>query len=100
MNVAGVCKTLGTRDSILINTMIINKSLLASWLECLTDVDWSDNPIYSLLKPDSSIVDVIHTLLSPKDPQDIPRAIKLLRLIAKLHNLDTSNFNPSKHTTH
>ncbi|KAF8240355.1 hypothetical protein L208DRAFT_1374387 [Tricholoma matsutake] len=53
-------------------------------MTCLTDVDWSDNPIYSLLKPDSSIVDAIHTQLSPKDPQDIPRAIKLLRLIAKL----------------
>jgi hypothetical protein len=100
MNVAGVCKTLGTRDGILINTTIINKSLLASWLERLTDVDWSDNPIYSLLNPNTSIVDAIHTLISPKDPQDVPRAIKLLRLIAKLRNLDTSDFNPSKHTTH
>ena len=44
--VADVCKTLGTWDgtigTILINTTIINlnKSLLALWLKCLTDVDW------------------------------------------------------------
>ena len=100
MNLIGICKTFGTREGILINTTVINKSVLASWLEHLTDVDWSENSIYSLLNPSSSSSDAIQALLSPKDPQDVPRAIKLLKLIAKLRNLDTSEFNPSERTTH
>jgi hypothetical protein len=100
MNLIGVCKTVGTREGILINTTVINKSVLASWLERLTDVDWSENSIYSLLNPSSSISDAIQAILSPKDPQDVPRAIKLLKLIAKLRNLDTSKLNPSECTTH
>lgn len=80
--------------------MVINKSLVAWWLECLTDEDWSENSIYALLNPTISIVDAIQTLLSPKDPQDVPRAVKLLKLLAEIHNLDTSDFNPSEHTTH
>jgi hypothetical protein len=77
VNFIGVCKTIGTREGILIKTTVINKSVLASWLERLTDVDWSENSIYSLLNPSSSISDAIPALPSPKDPQDVPRAIKL-----------------------
>jgi len=96
----GICKTLSTCESILINTTVINKSLLASWLKHLTNEDWSENFIYSLLNLTFSVTNAIQTLISPKDPQDVPRAVKLSKLLAKIHNLNTSDFNPSEHTTH
>ena len=37
MNLLGVCKTIGIHEGIVINTTVINKSVLASWLERLTD---------------------------------------------------------------
>jgi hypothetical protein len=43
----GICKCLCAREGILIDGVVINKGLLALWLERLTDVDWSDNNIYS-----------------------------------------------------
>jgi hypothetical protein len=80
--------------------VVINKGLLAAWLERLTDVDWSENTIYSLLNPESSMIQRINALLSPKDMQDVPRAIKLLSLTADLRYLDTSDFDPSEANTH
>jgi hypothetical protein len=82
--------------------VVVNKSLLAVWLERLTDIDWSENTIFSLLNPDPSaaMIQRINALLSPKDMQDVPRAIKLLSLVADLRNLDTSDFNPSERNTH
>ena len=82
------------------NSVTLNKSVFATWLERLTDVDWSENTIFSLLNADSSRLERIHTLLSPKDAQDVPRAIKLLNLTADLRHLDTSEFNPSEMKTH
>lgn len=79
---------------------MINKNLLATWLERLTDVDWSENTLYSLLNPDSSSLQHIHTLLSPKDAQDVLRAIKLLKLSADVRNLDSTDFDPSENGTH
>jgi hypothetical protein len=98
----GICKSICTREGFLVNAVVVNKSLLAVWLERLTDVDWSVNTIFSLLNPDPSaaMIQRINALLSPKDMQDAPRAIKLLSLMADLHNLNTSNFNPSEHNTH
>jgi hypothetical protein len=86
----------------LVNDVIINKSLLAVWLELLTDVDWSENTIFTLPNPNPSAVMIqrINALLSPKDMQDVPRAIKLLSLTADLRNLDTSDFDPSERNTH
>lgn len=85
----------------MIDTVILNKNLLATWFERLTDVDWSNNTVYSLLNPNSdSISHRIHALLSPKDTQDVPRAIKLLSVTADLRNLDDSEFNPSELKTH
>lgn len=86
----GLCKLLCTREGILINNV-------ALWLERLTDVDWSENPIYSLLNPGCAVTQRIHTLLSP---QDVPRAIKLLNVTADICNLDNSAFDPSEHDTH
>lgn len=99
MNI-GICKVLCSREGILIDNITINKSLLTVWLECLTDVDWSENTIYSLINPKSSINDRIHALLSLKDTQDVPRAIKLLSLAADIRNLDRSNLDPSTSITH
>jgi hypothetical protein len=42
----------------------------------------------------------INALLSPKDMQDVPRAIKLLSLTADICNLDTTSFDPSESNTH
>jgi hypothetical protein len=96
----GICKCICTREGLLIDNVVVNKSLLATWLEHLTDVDWSENTIYSLLNPESSMIQRINALLSPKDMQDVPRAIKLLSLTADLRNLDTSSFDPSESNTH
>ena len=97
----GACKLLCTREGILVDNVIVNKSLLAVWFERLTDVDWSENSIFSLLNPNpDALSQRIHSLLSPKDAQDVPRAIKLLSITADLRNLDTSAFNPSERKTH
>ncbi|KAF9471491.1 hypothetical protein BDN70DRAFT_938909 [Pholiota conissans] len=99
-NMKRICKCICTREGLLIDGVVINKSLLATWLERLTEVDWSDNTIYSLLNPESSMIQRINALLSPKDMQDVPRAIKLLSLTADLRKLDTSDFDPSEISTH
>ncbi|KAF8867766.1 hypothetical protein CPB84DRAFT_1698363, partial [Gymnopilus junonius] len=97
-----ICKCICTREGLLVDNVVVNKSLLAVWLERLTDVDWSENTIYSLLNPDpsASMIQRINALLSPKDMQDVPRAIKLLSLTADLRNLDPSDFDPSESNTH
>jgi hypothetical protein len=67
--------------------VVINKTLLVQWLEKLTGHDWSDESI--------------HALLNPKDPQDVPRAIKLICLVADLRQLeDPSQFTPAERNTH
>ncbi|KAF8150236.1 hypothetical protein B0H34DRAFT_811419 [Crassisporium funariophilum] len=95
-----LCKLFCTREGLLIDSVVLNKGVLAAWLERLTDVDWSENTIFSLLNTESSTLERIHTLLSPKDAQDVPRAIKLLNLTADLRNLDPSGFDPSEQKTH
>ncbi|KAJ6615305.1 hypothetical protein B0H10DRAFT_2220505 [Mycena sp. CBHHK59/15] len=81
-----LCKLLCSKEGILVNGVVINKSLIAQWLERLTGHDWSEESI--------------HALLNPKDPQDVPRAVKLLTLVADLRHLDTSEFAPSESNTH
>lgn len=102
LSILGICKVLCTWEGILINNVIINKTILTSWLEQLTDTDWSENTLFALLNPDSdsSTHERIHLLLSPKDPQDVPRAIKLLSLCGDLHSLDASALDPSEQATH
>ncbi|KAJ2932281.1 hypothetical protein H1R20_g4818, partial [Candolleomyces eurysporus] len=95
-----LCKLLCTREGILLNGTYINKTLLSSWLGRLMDVDWSDGSLYSLLNPLSSSSQEISALLDPKDPQDVPRAIKLLTLIPTLRKLDRVDMNPSELQTH
>ncbi|KAF9530963.1 hypothetical protein CPB83DRAFT_874875 [Crepidotus variabilis] len=95
-----ICKLLCAREGILVNQVVVNKGLLALWLERLTDVDWSENPIFSLLNANSSVATRIQGILNPKDAQDVPRAVKLLNLTAELRNLNATSFNPSEHQTH
>ncbi|KAJ6453050.1 hypothetical protein DFH09DRAFT_1392736, partial [Mycena vulgaris] len=81
------CKLLCSKEGILINDVVINKSLIAGWLERMTGHDWSDESI--------------HALLNPKDPQDVPRAIKLLCLVAELRMaVDSTEFTPSELKTY
>ncbi|KAJ7227439.1 hypothetical protein GGX14DRAFT_511117 [Mycena pura] len=82
----GLCTLLCSKEGMLVNGVVVNKALLAHWLEKLSGHDWSDESI--------------HALLNPKDPQDVPRAVKLLCLIADLQHLDTSGFTPSEKKTH
>ncbi|KAJ7720806.1 hypothetical protein B0H16DRAFT_1335823 [Mycena metata] len=81
-----LCTLLCSKMGMLVNGVIINKTLLAQWLEKLSGHDWSDESI--------------HVLLNPKDHQDVPRAVKLLFLIVNLRQLDVSELDPSKRHTH
>ena len=98
----GICKSICTREGLLVNNVVVNtKSLLAVWFERLTDIYWSENTIFSLLSPDPSTAMIQRiNALSPKDMQDVPRALKLLSLTADLRNLDTSDSNPSERNTY
>ncbi|THV04633.1 hypothetical protein K435DRAFT_648944, partial [Dendrothele bispora CBS 962.96] len=64
---------------------MINKELLSDWLEHLEYCDYSSDTVFALLNPDN--------------PQDVPRAVKLLLYIADLKNLETSNYSPAEKKT-
>jgi hypothetical protein len=97
---SGICKLFCTRERILVNRTIINKDLLWHWLKKLEGVDWADDTLFTLLNPKVTTSQNLDSLLNPKDPQDVPRAIKLLVLVAELWNLDTTHFDPSERETH
>ena len=59
-----MCTLLCSQEGLVVNGVIINKQLILKWLKKLMEYDWSDTSI--------------HTLLNPKDPQDVPCAILLL----------------------
>ncbi|RXW14911.1 hypothetical protein EST38_g10936 [Candolleomyces aberdarensis] len=97
---AGICKLLCTREGILVNKTVINKDLLWQWLEQLEGVDWTDDTLFSLLNPKATTTQNLDSLLNPKDPQDVPRAIKLLVMVSELRNLSTARFDPTELETH
>ncbi|KAF8185751.1 hypothetical protein K438DRAFT_1936875 [Mycena galopus ATCC 62051] len=70
---SGLCTLLCSKEGLLVD-------------EELSEMDWSDESI--------------HALLNPKDSQDVPRAVKLLLLVADLRHLDPSEFSPSERSTH
>jgi hypothetical protein len=75
-----------SKEGSLVNGVIINKALIAQWLERLPGHDWSDESI--------------HALLNPKDTQDVGRAIKLLWFVTDLRQFNGSDFLPSERNTH
>ncbi|KAL1665219.1 hypothetical protein GGF50DRAFT_88180, partial [Schizophyllum commune] len=81
-----ICSLICSRQGLLVNDRQVNKQILALRFEALTQYDWTDMSI--------------HALLSPKDPQDVPRAYALLSRIADLRKVDTSEFNPTDKDTH
>jgi hypothetical protein len=66
--------------------VVLNKNLVAQWLERLSGHDWFDESI--------------HSLLNPKDPQSVSTAVKLIALIGDLWYIDTSDFTPTEANTH
>ncbi|KAK7013944.1 hypothetical protein R3P38DRAFT_3322453 [Favolaschia claudopus] len=79
-------KTFCSKEGLLANGVVVNKNLLAQWLERLSGHDWSGQSI--------------HALLNPKDAQHVPSTVKLLTLIGDLRFLDASNFTPAEANTH
>ncbi|KAL1742877.1 hypothetical protein HDZ31DRAFT_65580 [Schizophyllum fasciatum] len=81
-----LCTLVCSRQGLLVNDRTVNKQILALRFEALTQSDWADMSINSLL--------------NPKDPQDVPRAYALLSRIAEFRHVDTSDFNPSDKDMH
>jgi hypothetical protein len=44
---SGLCTLLYSKEGILVNTVVINKALLAQWLERLSGHDWSNESIHA-----------------------------------------------------
>ncbi|KAL0571323.1 hypothetical protein V5O48_010645 [Marasmius crinis-equi] len=76
-----LCRLLCSKEGMLLNSTVVNKSLLSSWLSRLPDI----------AKP------TINALLNPSDSQDVPRAIHLMKLVDELRNVD--RYNPSEDAT-
>ncbi|KAJ7925444.1 hypothetical protein B0H13DRAFT_1600490, partial [Mycena leptocephala] len=83
---SGIRRALSSKQGILANGVVINKNMLAHWLERLAGHDWSGESI--------------HALLNPKDPQHVPSTVKLLTLMADLRSLDSSDFTPAEANTY
>ncbi|KIM81609.1 hypothetical protein PILCRDRAFT_8650 [Piloderma croceum F 1598] len=66
-----------------INDVIVNRLILKEYL---------------VLLPNQTR-ESVRKLLNPADPQDVPRAIKLICAVADLCTLNTSTFNPSQMKT-
>ncbi|KAF8177151.1 hypothetical protein K438DRAFT_2042191, partial [Mycena galopus ATCC 62051] len=76
-------RTLSSKQGILSNGVVINKNMLAHWLERLAGHDWSGESIHALL-----------------NPQHVPSTVKLLTLMADLRSLDSSDFTPAEANTY
>ncbi|KAJ7020557.1 hypothetical protein C8F04DRAFT_1241929 [Mycena alexandri] len=67
---------------LVVKNTCINRDLLFSWLERLTNHDWSEPSL--------------HVLLDPADGQNVSGTIKLMLAIIELASLDKTNFDPSE----
>uniref|UniRef100_D8Q4A2 Uncharacterized protein n=1 Tax=Schizophyllum commune (strain H4-8 / FGSC 9210) TaxID=578458 RepID=D8Q4A2_SCHCM len=74
------CTLVCSKDGMFINGVKVNPALLHIWLERIPNRRWPDTSIESLLQPD--------------DAQDVPRAIKLLWLIADIRTINTDGMDP------
>ncbi|TFK16713.1 hypothetical protein FA15DRAFT_606525, partial [Coprinopsis marcescibilis] len=95
-----LCKLLGSQDGLLVNKCAINKKQISMWLEQVIGIDWSEGSLFHLLNPISPNLQAVDALISPKDPQDDPRAIKLLSLTAEVRTLDQADMTPSELGSH
>ncbi|KAJ3841427.1 hypothetical protein F5878DRAFT_669579 [Lentinula raphanica] len=80
-----VCKTLCSAEGMLVMGVPVDSIHLARWFEYITELDWTEASINSLLKP--------------SDLQDVPRAIKLICTVADLRWIDNTQLNPSEMNT-
>ncbi|KAF8982926.1 hypothetical protein BDQ17DRAFT_1336706 [Cyathus striatus] len=93
----------------------IEQEILVAALGCNDNKDYGAKPILilpmcldKLLCSQKGVLindtlinkNAIQALLDWKDPQDVPRAIKLLSLIPELHTLDWEDMSPSELQTH
>ncbi|KAJ7203197.1 hypothetical protein C8J57DRAFT_1621238 [Mycena rebaudengoi] len=86
-----ICTLLRSPEGLVVKNVCINRDLLLTWLERLPAHDWSEDSIHTLLDPTS-----LHTLLDPSDPQDVPRAMKLMLCVVEIGKLDPEDFDPSE----
>ncbi|KAE9387250.1 hypothetical protein BT96DRAFT_1005306 [Gymnopus androsaceus JB14] len=82
----GACTLLSSIEGMVVNDVIINKTLLSLWFQRFDGHDWTNIRI--------------EDLSNFGDHQDIPRAFTLLCFIADLCDLDTSDFDPSEMHTY
>ncbi|KIY63144.1 hypothetical protein CYLTODRAFT_403633 [Cylindrobasidium torrendii FP15055 ss-10] len=102
-NMKRICKLLSTSDGIVINGIVVNRSIVSSWLGRNKATDWTHDSIYDLLNPDTDfeiLPQTVNFLLSPKDLQDVPRAIKLLRVTADLRHMSTVGMTAAQLDVH
>ncbi|KAJ7929793.1 hypothetical protein B0H13DRAFT_2228459 [Mycena leptocephala] len=71
-----------SKEGLLVKNTCINRDLLFSWLERLTDHDWSETSL--------------HALLDPADGQNVARSIQLMLCIIELTSLDSADFDPNE----
>ncbi|KAL0061746.1 hypothetical protein AAF712_011419 [Marasmius tenuissimus] len=76
-----ICRLLCSKEGMLVNSTVINKMLISTWLSRLPDLARS----------------TIQALLNPSDSQDVPRAIDLMKLVDQLRNV--ARYNPSEDAT-
>ncbi|KAJ6630146.1 hypothetical protein B0H10DRAFT_2362255 [Mycena sp. CBHHK59/15] len=78
----GTRSLLTSNVGLVVKGTCINRDLLFSWLERLTDHDWSETSL--------------HALLDPADGQDVSTTIKLFLAIIELTSLDAADFDPNE----
>ncbi|KAJ7022129.1 hypothetical protein C8F04DRAFT_1402565 [Mycena alexandri] len=78
----GMRTLLTSNAGLLVKNTCINRDLLFSWLERLTDHDWSET--------------TLHALLDPADGQNVSATIKLFLAIIELTSLDKADFDPNE----
>ncbi|KAJ7021303.1 hypothetical protein C8F04DRAFT_1403052 [Mycena alexandri] len=71
-----------SKAGLVVKNTCINRDLLFSWLERLTDHDWSET--------------TLHALLDPADGQNVSGAIKLMLCIVELKSLNSDDFDPNE----
>jgi len=76
----GISTLLCTAAGMVINSVVINLLIIKEFL-------------IQLHKQTQASV---QTLLNPLDPQDVTHAIELIQVLSNIHNLKSSDFNPSK----